>query len=74
MQPEEAQKVLAENGYDFTLDEILEAGKELYAIRQRMDSGELNDDDLENVAGGVRINWGTVEKVCKTVGKILSAW
>ncbi len=53
MLPEEAQKVLAENGYDFTLDEILEMGKELYKIRNSTNSnGELSEDDLENVAGG----------------------
>ena len=73
MQPEEAQKVLAENGFNFTMDEILEAGNELYAMRERLNNdGELNEDDLEDVAGGV--NWGTVEKVVKFVGSALSKW
>ena len=59
MLPEEAQKVLAENGYDFTLDEILEMGKELYKIHSKMNSdGELSDDDLEDVSGGSGWRWG----------------
>lgn len=53
MEPEEAQKVLAENGFDFTLEEILEAGTELYKMRESMNNGgELSEDDLDDVAGG----------------------
>ena len=56
LQPEEAQKVLAENGYEFTLDEIVAAGEELYQMRERMSTGaELNEDDLSDVAGGLRL-------------------
>ena len=66
MLPEEAQKELAENGYDFTLDEILEMGKELYKIRSSMNSdGELSEGDLEGVAGG--ISWGWFKKLFKVV-------
>ncbi len=72
MQPEEAQKVLAENGFDFTIDEILEAGKELYKIREQQASDELNEDDLEDVAGGINI--AVVKTICKCAGAALSAW
>ena len=62
LQPEEAQKVLAENGYEFTLDEIVAAGKELYQMRERMNtSGELTEDDLSDVAGGtIWIGWAAL--------------
>lgn len=69
MQPEEAQKVLAENGFDFTIDEILEAGKVLYEM-QNAPEGELSENDLDAVAGGV----GWLEVVCKAAGAALSAW
>lgn len=69
MQPEEAQKVLAENGFDFTIDEILEAGKVLYEM-QNSPEGELSENDLEAVAGGV----GWLEIACKAAGAALSAW
>lgn len=69
MQPEDAQKVLAENGFDFTIDEILEAGKVLYAM-QNAPEGELSENDLDAVAGGV----GWLEVVCKAAGAALSAW
>lgn len=62
MKPEDAQKVLTENGYDFTLDEILEVGKELYMLTEQMtgendNSDELEEDDLENIAGGILSQW-----------------
>ena len=73
MQPEEAQKVLAENGFEFTIDEILEAGKELYALRESLNNGgELSEDDLEAVAGGGWLK--VVEIACKAAGAALSAW
>lgn len=71
MQPEEAQKVLAENGFEFTMDEILEAGKVLYEMQNRPE-GELSADDLDAVSGG---SWMKVaEVVCKAAGAALSAW
>ncbi len=72
MQPEEAQKVLAENGFEFTLDEILEAGKELYAIRNQQLSGEIDEEDLENVSGGVSIF--VIGIVVQCAAKALSRW
>lgn len=73
LQPEEAQKVLAENGYEFTLDEIVAAGEELYQMRERMNtSGELTEDDLSDVAGG---SWISVtKKVCQAAGRAMQIW
>ena len=73
MKPEEAQQVLAENGYNFTMDEILEMGKALYAIRTKQNSnGELSEEDLEDVAGG--INWKVVEFTVKAAAKAAGVW
>ena len=72
MQPEEAQKVLAENGFEFTMEEILEAGKELYAMRDNQKADELNEEDLEQVAGGLKM--GTVKTITKCVGYALYTW
>ena len=73
LQPEEAQKVLAENGYEFTLDEIIAAGEELYQMRERMNtSGELTEDDLSDVAGG---GWlAGVKFACQAAGRAMQIW
>lgn len=55
LSPEEAQKVLAENGYEFSMDEIMEQGKainELLAKVRAGQTGELSEDDLDDVSGG----------------------
>lgn len=46
--PEEAQAFLQERGVEISLDEI----KEIGAALEKMQDGELSEDDLENVAGG----------------------
>lgn len=46
--PEEAQAFLQEKGVEISLDEI----KEIGAALEKMQDGELSEDDLENVAGG----------------------
>ena len=48
--PEEAQKVLAENGYEFTLEEILDQGKEINTLIEKYKNGEINEADLEITA------------------------
>jgi len=54
---ESIQKELKANGFEFSLEEIREFGKELEKASAKTE-GELNADDLENVAGG-----GTAGKV-----------
>ena len=54
LEPAEAQKVLAEKGYDFTLDEILAYGEEFNATMAKMKGGELSEEDLADVAGGCK--------------------
>jgi hypothetical protein len=74
MAPEEAQKELAANGYNFTMDEIIEMGKDLYALRSKANSdGELSEGDLEDVAGGVA--WGPVIKFTfQAAAGAMSVW
>ena len=78
MKPEDAQKVLEENGFNFTLDEIIETGKELYALKESMtgeneNSDELEEDELENIAGGA-VNWKIAIHQLPSVVRILSRW
>ena len=76
LSPEEAQKVLAENGFDFTIDEILDAGNELSKMQERLTSGELDEDDLEDVSGGASRfwSWETLKNIFKTVAKMCGPW
>lgn len=52
MMPDEAVVQINANGYDFTVDEIREYGENLKRLAEAGD-GELNAEDLENVAGGL---------------------
>lgn len=62
---EEAQRAFAEQGIEFTIDEIEEIGN---AIREISASDEFSDTDLESVTGGAIIT-GTITAwaVAKTV-------
>lgn len=48
--PEEVQNLLKAEGINFTLEEINEIRK---ALVKTTEKGELNDEDLEEVAGGI---------------------
>lgn len=54
MEPAEAAAKLAEKGYNFTADELVEYGKLLDQAKKNAEgaNGELDEDALENVAGG----------------------
>lgn len=49
-EPEQVQKLFADNGVEITLEEVKAMGKALAAMSES--DGELNEDDLEGVAGG----------------------
>ena len=55
-EPEKLQKLLRANGYDFTLEEISAAGEELMASYAAQSDGEITENDLEEVAGGIRVS------------------
>ena len=50
--PEEAAENLRVEGFDVTAEELIAYSEELIKIANEKD-GELNEDDLENVAGGI---------------------
>ena len=54
MEPAEAAAKLAENGYNFTADELAEYGKLLDQAKKDAEgaNGELDENALENVSGG----------------------
>lgn len=55
LSPEDAQKVLAENGYEFSMDEMMEAAKAINEVLAKVkagETGELSEDDLDDVTGG----------------------
>ena len=54
--PEETQKLLAGRGIEMTLEEVL-------AMGEAIGNDELNDDELENVSGGIGIVLGTLAVV-----------
>lgn len=78
---EDAQKFLASKGVEVTLDELNELRQ---AMVSEVDSDELSDDQLDNVAGGV--NWKKVAVVAacpsvfiaaggaKAIAKFMKKW
>jgi len=63
----EVQALLAENGVELTLEEINAVKKGVEA--RISEEGELSEDDLENVAGGVDIA-NIIEGVCNGIVKL----
>ena len=49
--PEDVQNLLKEQGIDFSLEEIDMLKQALVKVLEKDESGELSDDDLEDVAG-----------------------
>ena len=52
MEPEDALKEINADGYDFTVEELIDFGK---AMSLAANKEELSAEDLENVAGGIGI-------------------
>lgn len=50
---EDAAKKLKDEGYDFTAEELAEFGENLAAASSAAPSGELSEENLQNVSGGV---------------------
>ena len=51
---EEAQALLKDNGVEFTLDEVNQIGDGIRIIaKSQAAGGELSEDDLKSVSGGV---------------------
>lgn len=50
--PEEAQGVLKEAGYDFSIEEMSELRDIMLKISEAKNDGELSEEELEGVGGG----------------------
>ena len=49
---EDIQSLLKSKGFDFSVNEINEVGKEIRETMSKVNSGELSAEDLEAAAGG----------------------
>ena len=66
--PEEVQGFLKEQGIEFTLDEINVLRNVLAKQVAQGGSGELSDEALEEVAGGIVITAGVVGATASVLG------
>lgn len=71
-EPEKFQEFFKSNGYDFSLEEINALGEELAAQYSELSKGELNENDLEDVAGGTIITPGKMIRGIAAAAKNLS--
>ena len=61
LSPEEAVAKINADGYDFSVDEIMEFGEQLQKVAaSQSDDGELSEEALSAVAGGVVIAAGVL--------------
>lgn len=70
LSPEDAQKALAERGFDFSMQEIMEAGKEISELMRKTNFGELDEEALSDVSGGA-VGWNF--KTGFVVGAVVAA-
>lgn len=71
MSPEEVATVINNEGYDFTVDEIKEFGEGFKAAAAQ---GELSEENLDQVSGGVILITAAAAKVylsCVAIGVTL---
>lgn len=62
--PEDVQRLFADNGVEFTMDEIHEIGSKLAELEEKYGSDEISEEELMNVVGGsvtvAAVIWGAV--------------
>ncbi len=81
--PEGAQKILRQVGIDFTLEEIRQIARQACEAQERHGK-ELDDSELEGVAGGQNYHWvkngpkneepNDFVKFLNNVGNFFKAW
>ena len=71
--PEEVSKYMADQGYDYSVDEIKEYGVELQEKLDQFKSGELDPSALDDVVGGKGEFWAGVG-VGLLIGLSLGGW
>lgn len=60
MNPEDAATVINAAGYDFTTEELVSFGEELRKAVAMKSEGEVSEEALEDVAGGIGIVTGSL--------------
>ena len=70
LSPEEVVAIVNEEGNNFTVEEVVEFGENLKAVAAAQ-SGELSEDKLEEVAGGLVAAAAGVYLTCVTIGVTL---
>lgn len=69
MEPEVAAKELTSGGFPVTADELVELGEAVNKAKLSGNAeGELNEGDLDTVAGGC---WGCVYRIAKYAIKVI---
>lgn len=69
MEPEAAAEKLANSGFPVTADELVELGEAVNKTKLSGNAeGELNEGDLDTVAGGC---WGCVYRIAKYAIKVI---
>ncbi|MEN1761413.1 MULTISPECIES: Nif11-like leader peptide family RiPP precursor [Anoxynatronum] len=58
--PEEVQALLKENDVNLTIEEINEIREAILKMLDRMTEGELSEEDLEEVTGGIFFAYGVL--------------
>jgi hypothetical protein len=53
LQPDAALLQLNESGGDFTIEEVIDFGEQVKAVATQFKDGELRQEDLTNVTGGI---------------------
>lgn len=77
MTPAEAVKVINADGYDFSVDELKEFASQLQTVSAHVGDGELDEESLKGVAGGVIIEWYAVPlgiAIGVAIGREISKW
>lgn len=72
-EPEQVQKLFADNGVEVSLEEVKALGQSLATMAES--DGELSEDDLEGVAGGSLLGAvSTIISAGKLVKTVVDNW
>lgn len=66
----EFHELFNRNGAEITEEETVELISQIAEKRQKMDSGELAEDELDNVAGGIVLTGGLAIAACIGLGVV----
>ena len=72
--PEEVSAYMKTQGYEYSVEEIKAIGAELKAMADKQAEGELDEDALEDVAGGLVISTTTAIAVAAGISAAYICW